>query len=230
MELSRRQLVAGMIAGGGLAALPIRAQAPGVILFRDVSLVDGTGAPPRPANVLVAGDRIARITRPSAADRVANARIVEGGGRVLAPGFIDLHTHGDPLTSSYETFLAMGVTTISLGQDGGGPVLRAGIRLQRLARDDGPRGAGRERRAARRSRHDPARGGGCRTAIARPDAAQLRRMTALLDAELRAGMFGLSYGLEYVPGHLLGDARAGRSGPRRRAARPGRDEPYALGE
>ena len=41
---------------------------------------------------------------------------------------------------------------------------------------------------------------GCRIRIARPDAAGLQRMAALLDAELRAGMFGLSFGLEYVPG------------------------------
>src|SRR4051812_31062777 len=97
-KLDRRQFVAGAIASGGLAGLPVRAAAPvgASTLFREVSLVDGTGAPPRPADVLVVGDRIARIAAPSRRERVSGAEIVEGGGRVLAPGFIDLHSHGDP--------------------------------------------------------------------------------------------------------------------------------------
>src|SRR5687768_3560347 len=102
-RLSRRQLIAGAIASGGLTALPIRAAetAGASTLFREVQLVDGTGASPRLANVLVTGDRITRIAAPSR-DRVPPAtRVVEGAGRVLAPGFIDLHTHGDPLQGSY---------------------------------------------------------------------------------------------------------------------------------
>jgi N-acyl-D-amino-acid deacylase len=199
MDLSRRQLIAGAIASGGLAGLPVQAQAPGATLFRDVSLVDGTGAPPRQANVLVTGDRIARIARPARERVPAGTRVVEGAGRVLAPGFIDLHSHGDPLRSSYETFLAMGVTTISLGQDGGGPVAGPDFDFAgwRRAMDRAPLdvnvaplvGHGTIRRAAQVPDN-----------VARPDAAGLQRMTALLDAELRAGMFGLTYGLEYVPG------------------------------
>lgn len=200
-KFSRRQLIAGALASGGLSGLPARAQRPAgsSTLFRDVTLVDGTGAPPRRANVLVAGDRIARITTPSRGERVSNARIVEGGGRILAPGFIDLHSHGDPLRSSYETFLAMGVTTISLGQDGGGPVSGPEFDLDgwRQAMDRAALdvnltplvGHGTIRRAAQ-----------VPDSVRRPDAAGLARMTTLLDAELRAGMFGLSYGLEYVPG------------------------------
>jgi len=199
-KLSRRQLIAGALAGGGLSGLPVRAQgsAPST-LFRDVTLVDGTGAPPGRANVLVTGDRIARVTAPARGERVADTRVVEGGGRVLAPGFIDLHTHGDPLSASYETFLAMGVTTISLGQDGGGPGTgrepsleswRQAVARAALDVNVAPLvGHGTIRRLAR-----------VPDSVARPDAAGLQRMAALLDAELRAGMFGLSFGLEYVPG------------------------------
>src|SRR5689334_11899123 len=122
-NLSRRHFIAGAIASGGLSRFPAIAAGPAAssTLFRDVMLVDGTGAPPRPANVLVVGDRITRILRPSRRARMAGARIVDGAGRVLTPGFIDLHSHGDPLRSSYESYLAMGVTTITLGQDGEGP-------------------------------------------------------------------------------------------------------------
>jgi N-acyl-D-aspartate/D-glutamate deacylase len=201
MSLSRRQLIAGALAGGGLSALPVRAQgrAGSSTLFRDVMLVDGTGAPPRPADVLVAGDRIARITGRTRVRVPTGTRVIEGGGRVLAPGFIDLHSHGDPLTSSYETYLAMGVTTISLGQDGGGPGSgqELGLESWRRAVARAPLdvnvaplvGHGTIRRAAR-----------VPDSVARPDAAGLQRMVALLDAEFRAGMFGLSFGLEYVPG------------------------------
>src|SRR3546814_21129842 len=56
-------------------------------------------------------------------DDARGLRVVDGGGRVLAPGFIDLHTHGDPLREAYTQYLAMGVTTVLLGQDGGSPSL-----------------------------------------------------------------------------------------------------------
>ena len=88
--------------------------------MRDVSVIDGSGAPARAADVLVRDGRIVRIGRVERGE-ARGARIVEGEGRVLAPGFIDLHTHGNPLNSSYQPFLAMGVTTVVLGQDGGSP-------------------------------------------------------------------------------------------------------------
>jgi N-acyl-D-amino-acid deacylase len=194
-KLSRRQLIAG-----GLASLATPAVGQDrSTLFREVSLVDGTGAPPRPANVLVTGDRIARVTAPSR-ERVPSAtRVVEGGGRVLAPGFIDLHTHGDPLQSPYDGFLAMGVTTITLGVDGSGPgtsedLDTAGWRraVARAPLDTNVAllvGHGTIRHAAE-----------IPDSVRRPDATQLQRLAAALEAEFRAGIFGLSYGLEYVPG------------------------------
>jgi N-acyl-D-amino-acid deacylase len=199
-RLTRRQLVGGA-AAASLMTLPGRA---GVLagrstLFREVLLADGTGLPPRLANVLVAGDRIIRIAPPSARGRESAARIVAGEGRILAPGFIDTHTHGDPLEQSYESFLAMGVTTIVLGVDGSGP---------RLGKDLDPRSW---MRAVDRARIDMnvallsshgtlRRAAGVPDTVRRPDEAALRRMAAQLEAELRAGAFGLSSGLEYVPG------------------------------
>lgn len=200
-RLTRRQLVGGAMAVGGLAALPVRtaSAADTSTLFREVLLVDGTGAPPRLADVLVTGDRIARITAPATAARVIATRIVPGEGRVLAPGFIDTHSHGDPLDDSFESFLAMGVTTITLGQDGSGPRvgkdldLRTWMSAVDRARIDINVAAlashGTLRRAAR-----------VLDAVRRPDQAGLARMAAQLEGELRAGAFGLSYGLEYVPG------------------------------
>jgi len=197
-HLSRRQLIGGALASGLTLRTASAATAPAT-LFREVMLVDGTGAPPRLADVFVTGDRIAAITAPAAPTRVTAARVVAGEGRVLAPGFIDTHTHGDPLTDSYDGFLAMGVTTITLGVDGGGP---------RIGNDPDLRGW---MRAADRAQLDLnvitlASHGTLRHAaripdsVRRPDAAALARLETQLSAELRAGAFGLTYGLEYVPG------------------------------
>lgn len=199
--LTRRQLVGGAVATGGLASWAARAARPAdrATLFREVLLVDGTGAPSRLADVLVAGDRIARISPPATRTSVTATRIIAGEGRVLAPGFIDTHSHGDPLDDSYESFLAMGVTTIVLGQDGDGPRigkdldLRSWMRAMDRARIDVNVATlashGTLRRAVKVS-----------DAVRKPDDAALARMAAQLEAELRAGAFGLSYGLEYVPG------------------------------
>ena len=73
----------------------------------------------------VLDDRIVYVgeTHVSAADQLTriNHRI-NAAGRIVSPGFIDLHSHGDPMeTPTFENFLAMGVTTLSLGQDGDSP-------------------------------------------------------------------------------------------------------------
>lgn len=199
-RLTRRQLIGGAAAAGGLASLPrsAAARAPAT-LFREVLLVDGTGAAPRLADVLVTGDRIARIAAPATAARVTATRIVAGEGRVLAPGFIDTHSHGDPLDDSYESFLAMGVTTIVVGQDGSGPRIGKDLDLRSWmtaidrAKIDVNVAALASHGTLRRAVKIP-------DAVRRPDDAALARMAAQLEAELRAGAFGLSYGLEYVPG------------------------------
>lgn len=201
---SRRELLAAMAAGAATMALPKLARgeqtAPGMLQVRDVMVIDGTGAPARHADVLVAEGRIVQVGRISR--RAARgARIIEGGGRVLAPGFIDLHTHGDPLQRSYQPFLAMGVTTVVLGQDGGSPG----------AGDDGMRrlpewmaaveAAGPDINVATCSGHGTLRRQariGDDTRV--PSAAELARLVALLEEDMAAGSFGLSTGLEYVPG------------------------------
>jgi imidazolonepropionase-like amidohydrolase len=62
------------------------------ILFRNVSILDSTGADPYPGDVLVEGDRIAAV---GAVDPAATneARVIEGRGRTLMSGLCDAHTH-----------------------------------------------------------------------------------------------------------------------------------------
>lgn len=200
-QLTRRQMIGGIATGGALMHWPGRsgAAAASSTLFREVTLIDGTGAPPRLADVLVTGDRIAQIASPASRGPASAARTIAGEGRILAPGFIDTHSHGDPLDQSFEAFLAMGVTTVVVGLDGSGPRigtdldLRPWLRAADRARLDVNVAALSSHGTLRHAVRVP-------DAVRRPDDAALARMAAQLDAELRAGAFGLSYGLEYVPG------------------------------
>ncbi len=66
-----------------------------VTLFQNVRVFDGKGAAlSAPTNVLVRGNKIDKISaQPIAVDRRADTRIIEGGGRTLMPGLIDVHWH-----------------------------------------------------------------------------------------------------------------------------------------
>lgn len=171
------------------------------LLIRNAAVIDGTGTPAYRANVLVKGDAIAVIDKQMSAEATA-ARVIEANGRTLAPGFIDMHAHGDPLEQSFENFLAMGVTTVVLGQDGDSVQLESATAEQPFAQwASAAEAAGVQVNVAALSGH-----GSIRHLAQIPDsvrqlsAEQAERMRAVLRADLQAGTFGMSTGLEYVPG------------------------------
>jgi len=88
------------------------------LIIRNGTVVDGTGAPARSADVAIDGDRITAIGE--LADATA-AREIDATGQVVSPGFIDLHTHldaqvgWDPLLTSSSWH---GVTTVLMGNCG----------------------------------------------------------------------------------------------------------------
>jgi N-acyl-D-amino-acid deacylase len=90
------------------------------LVFRDATVVDGTGRPARVASVAVRDGRIAEV-----GPEVGTAeRIIDATGLVLAPGFIDIHTHSDVsliLDPSGESKLLQGVTTEVTGNCGFSP-------------------------------------------------------------------------------------------------------------
>jgi N-acyl-D-amino-acid deacylase len=87
-------------------------------LIRNIRLIDGSGTPARAASVRLRGDKIWEVGDLQA---FTNESITDGKGLVLAPGFIDSHSHhGGDLAENPEALapLSQGITTIVSGQDG----------------------------------------------------------------------------------------------------------------
>ena len=88
------------------------------ILIQGGRVVDGSGLPPFRADVGLIGDRIEAVGRFPAAE--ARTRI-DATGKVVAPGFVDAHVHGDLALfadPAHEAAIRQGVTTYIIGQDG----------------------------------------------------------------------------------------------------------------
>src|SRR6266550_2387440 len=97
-------------------------------------LVDGSGREPRTADVGIQGDRIVFVGDARKAKLTAT-RTIDATGLVVAPGFIDPHTHtlGDLSNATHksnEAYLMQGVTTVVTGNDGGS-VLNIGETLDK---------------------------------------------------------------------------------------------------
>ncbi|MFN5550777.1 MAG: amidohydrolase family protein [Bacteroidota bacterium] len=92
---------------------------PSTFLITNVSLIDGTGLPAYPANVRILNNRIRGVGKLTG---FKNEEVIDGKGLVLAPGFIDSHSHHDWGMKENPHLLAatnQGITTIVVGQDGG---------------------------------------------------------------------------------------------------------------
>jgi N-acyl-D-amino-acid deacylase len=195
------------------------------LLMRDALVVDGGGGAPFAASVAVADGRIVSIDRGEDArvrggdDEAGRAaRVVNADGLVVAPGFIDVHTHSDlaPFTDPWmDSALRQGVTTVVVGNCGMSAWPREG--LPELASFLGvdpevlPVWRGFEEYFDAVDRARPACNvaalvgfGSLRTQVMgherRPaTAAEIGVMRRLLDEAMQAGAVGMSSGLEYVP-------------------------------
>lgn len=166
---------------------------PGIVIV-NARVIDGSGGPSRNVSVRIVGERIAAVGdfEPPAGDTVVNA-----GGLVLAPGFIDAHSHHEiGLLKSPEALavISQGVTTVVVGQDGGHPYPLATFFKSLEA-------SPASINVASFAGHGTIRGQVMGENFRRPATPQdLAAMQQLLATELEAGALGLSSGLEYDPG------------------------------
>lgn len=162
------------------------------LLITGGRIVDGTGAPARKGDVAVKDGRIAAVGEV----RGTADKVIDAGGRVVAPGFIDVHTHSEKIAENpaAENFLRMGVTTIITGNCGNS-------RTDVAAFFDEIDKAGMTLNVATLIGHGAVREQGMGGRFIRaPGAEQLETMKQIVDQAMKDGAVGMSTGLIYVPG------------------------------
>lgn len=163
------------------------------VIVRNARVVDGTGNPWFRADVGIRGDRIAAIGN---LKNDTAAKTIDARERVLAPGFIDVHTHVETAVEKVprgDNYLLDGVTTIVTGNCGGSEIkltewftklekLGLGLNLASLI------GHNSVRREVM----------GTANRLATPD--EIARMQEIVERAMREGAVGFSTGLIYIPG------------------------------
>ena len=155
-------------------------------------VVDGTGAKLRRADVGVKDGRIAAVGAIAKSDA---REAIDATGLIVAPGFIDVHTHADDLAEQprAENFVRMGVTTIVAGNCGSS-ALDVGRALSDVDR------AGTSVNFATLIGHNTVRREVMGTVNRDPTMAEINRMKSLVWRAMADGAVGFSTGLQYVPG------------------------------
>ncbi|NBV23687.1 MAG: D-aminoacylase [Proteobacteria bacterium] len=162
------------------------------LLLRGGRVADGTGNPAVFADVAVKDGRIAVVGRVTGTVK----REVDVKGLIIAPGFIDVHTHAEGIEDQplAENFLRMGVTTLVLGNCGGSRLNLGEYFKQLEATNISPNvcsliGHNTVRRQAM---------GG--SFMRPPTEAELTQMKGLVEQAMQDGAVGLATGLIYLPG------------------------------
>lgn len=182
----------GAPSGAGVASPAPRE--PYDVIVEGGMIIDGTGNPYYRADVGIRGGWIERVGNLAGAQA---ARRIDARGLVVAPGFIDPHSHavgGLFEIPTAESYLLQGITTVVDGNDGSSP-LPIGEFLDRVDRERvSPN-------VALYVGHGTIRREVMGTAARAPTAAELERMKQMVATAMEEGALGLSTGLAYVPGN-----------------------------
>jgi N-acyl-D-aspartate/D-glutamate deacylase len=194
LRIQRASLVV-LIALAAAARLPAQLQVD--VLIRGGTVLDGSGDAGRAADVGLRGDRIVFVGN-AQQDGVQATRTIDATGLIVAPGFIDPHTHAEADLSGADTrsnlpFLMQGVTTVITHNDGRSPP-DLGKQFAEWTR------TGIGTNVAGYVGHGSLRGRVVGNRAVRATPAQLDEMRALVAKAMDDGALGLSTGLFYTPG------------------------------
>lgn len=165
----------------------------GKFVIKNATIVDGTGKAAFRGDVRVAGDKIVKI---GSLKPRKDEPVIDAGGKVLAPGFIDIHNHSETgllREGAAANQVSQGITTVLIGPDGGSP-FPLGEYFAKLEGKIAPNVGAFIGHASLREQvmnKDYRR---------QTTAAELEKMLVLTDQAMREGAFGLSSGLEYDVG------------------------------
>lgn len=167
------------------------------VFIENATIIDGTGAGAYNGHLGIKDHEITFLA-PEINHSYKAKETIDATGYTVTPGFIDSHSHGDPLqTPEFKNFLAMGVTTITLGQDGSSPAEKdLSLWMQRVE-DTRP-----AVNIAMFAGHNTLRYLAGVNFDKIPSRKGLKDMQQLLKDAMAAGAFGLSTGLEYEPGNF----------------------------
>jgi len=163
------------------------------LLIRNGRIVDGSGNPWYTADVAIQGGRIVAIGR---LDTSRSLRVLDAQGMVVAPGFIDVHTHsegGIRRIPTADNFVFDGVTSIVTGNCGGSETEIDSF-FTELRRD------GISVNLATLVGHNSVRRAVMGNEQRDPSAEEQSAMEALVEKAMQQGAMGLSTGLIYTPG------------------------------
>lgn len=162
------------------------------IAINNARIVDGTGNPWFRGSIGIANGKIAMISRGD----ITNAdRIIDVGGMIVAPGFIDVHAHTEDIFTNptAENFIRMGVTSLVTGNCGGSTTdvaeFLGNFEKTPLAVN-----------LATLIAHGSVRAKVMGLENREPTPEEQQKMDALVEKAMRDGAVGLSTGLIYVPG------------------------------
>ncbi len=156
-------------------------------------IVDGTGNPWLYGSVAIKDDRIIKV---GAVDPRRAARVIDAKGMIVAPGFIDVHTHVEGSLADNPTadnFAYMGVTSMVTGNCGSSDT-QVGDLFSRLE------SKGISVNIATLVGHGSVRREVMKEEDRDPQPEELDRMREIVDRAMREGAVGMSTGLIYVPG------------------------------
>lgn len=163
-------------------------------VLKNATVYDGMGGDAQQLDVGIRGDEIVYVGK---IRQRGEAEVIDLTGLVLSPGFIDIHTHLDPILelSNCESHLRQGVTTALGGPDGGG-VWPLAPYLDTLAE------IGVGMNVGFLVGHNVVRSNVMELDNRAPTASELDRMKAQIARGMEEGAFGISTGLKYLPGNF----------------------------